>query len=246
MSAVGDTIKSLNPHLYSNLIALKNGEYELFPPRRIYAEKKIHHTLKRLFVAKPGYFIEAGANDGIARSNTYYLEKYFGWRGLLVEPIPHRAEECRRNRPKSITVHSALVSPSFERSSVEIVDMDRMSMIRADGGAIELAAHMARYHDNAARYGKIAPRVVTHDVPAHTLSDLIDANKCPPIDFFSLDVEGLELQVLQGLDFDRHAPTYILVEDWDKSGVSQYLQGNHYALERRVSGKDALFKRVRR
>ena len=35
-----------------------------------------------------GFFIEAGANDGFEQSNTYHLERWRGWSGVLVEPIP--------------------------------------------------------------------------------------------------------------------------------------------------------------
>src|SRR3954454_19731642 len=59
-----------------------------------------------------GYFVEAGANDGYAQSNTYYLERFHGWRGLLVEPIPSLAAEARRNRPDASVVECALTSPS--------------------------------------------------------------------------------------------------------------------------------------
>lgn len=36
---------------------------------------------------KGGIFIEAGANNGIRQSNTYYLEAVRGWKGILVEPV---------------------------------------------------------------------------------------------------------------------------------------------------------------
>jgi hypothetical protein len=35
-----------------------------------------------------GFFIEAGAHDGVEASNTLYFEKKMGWTGLLVEPNP--------------------------------------------------------------------------------------------------------------------------------------------------------------
>jgi hypothetical protein len=37
---------------------------------------------------RDGFFIEAGAHDGVEASNTLYLEKKMGWKGLLVEPNP--------------------------------------------------------------------------------------------------------------------------------------------------------------
>src|SRR6516225_8771930 len=46
-----------------------------------------------------GFFVEAGANDGLAQSNTYWFEQFRGWRGLLIEAVPEKAAACRRNRP---------------------------------------------------------------------------------------------------------------------------------------------------
>ena len=38
--------------------------------------------------SKRGFFIEAGAYNGVELSNTLYFEKNLGWTGLLVEPNP--------------------------------------------------------------------------------------------------------------------------------------------------------------
>jgi hypothetical protein len=66
-----------------------------------------------------GTFVEAGANDGFRQSNTYYLERWLGWNGLLVEPVPSLAEQARRER-KAPIVCAALVSPDFSESSITI------------------------------------------------------------------------------------------------------------------------------
>ena len=38
-----------------------------------------------LMGGRPGYFVEAGAHDGVTHSNTAALERDHGWRGLCVE-----------------------------------------------------------------------------------------------------------------------------------------------------------------
>jgi hypothetical protein len=51
----------------------------------------IEDRLASLFGNKRGTFIEAGANDGLAQSNTYWLENMRGWRGILIEAVPAMA-----------------------------------------------------------------------------------------------------------------------------------------------------------
>ncbi len=55
-----------------------------------------------------GFFIEAGAYDGFRQSTTYYLEKFRGWRGLLVEPIPELARAASKERSVPV-INAALV-----------------------------------------------------------------------------------------------------------------------------------------
>ena len=221
MSALGRFVRSVSPGLHEHLVAVSNGDYEAFPPRRIVASKKIHKTLKSLFAAKKGYFIEAGANDGIKGSNTYYLEKYCGWTGLLIEPIPHRFVECKRARARSHSVHCGLVSSTYPKEYVELVYMDLMSMVRDRGGALDLSAQLDKSLQTK-RYGDDLTGT-TFFAPARTLSSVLQEYGFPEVDFFSLDVEGHELDVLKGNDFERCSPRYILVEDWDKAGLANSL-----------------------
>ena len=45
-----------------------------------------------------GSFLEFGAYDGITFSNTYLLEKRFGWKGLIIDPIPKHFNMMEQNR----------------------------------------------------------------------------------------------------------------------------------------------------
>ncbi|XP_066939315.1 uncharacterized protein [Macrobrachium rosenbergii] len=55
-----------------------------------------------------GFFVEAGALDGEFISNTLYLEKELGWRGLLVEPDPETYKLLRQKHRNAFTINAAL------------------------------------------------------------------------------------------------------------------------------------------
>src|SRR4051794_30160124 len=71
----------------------------------------LDRKLQRYLPERGGTFVEAGANDGYRQSNTYYLERFKGWTGVLVEPVPALYEQCRKDRPRSQVFNCALVSP---------------------------------------------------------------------------------------------------------------------------------------
>jgi hypothetical protein len=82
---------------------------------------------------EPGVFLEIGANDGYSQSNTYHLERHRGWRGILIEPLPHLFERCRRVRPTAKCFNFACVAPDGP-PTVDLVDLDLMSV----SGAVAL------------------------------------------------------------------------------------------------------------
>ena len=77
----------------------------------------------------PGFFVEAGAVDGVFESNTYYLERFQNWRGILVEPVPEMFRRIRVNRPRAIAFQCALVSDEQACSHVQIVSEHAMSHV---------------------------------------------------------------------------------------------------------------------
>jgi FkbM family methyltransferase len=161
----------------------------------------------------PGYcgvFVEAGANNGMSLSNTLHLERECAWSGLLVEPIPHLAAAARANRPNAIVEEVALVSRKYDRTSIHLTYGNLQSLVRG--------ARPSRESEIAhASAPSLEQRPVdTYDVEARavTLSSLLDAHDLRVIDFLSLDVEGYEPQVLDGLDLSCHQPRFILVETW--------------------------------
>jgi len=174
-----------------------------------------------------GLFIEAGANDGLRQSNTYYFEKIRGWTGLLVEPEPTQAAACRRNRCSRV-VEAALVASEVPGATVELHFAGLMSTVSGALGNAEVTArHIA---DGLAVQQLPATRRLL--VPARTLSALLDeAGIDRPVDLLSLDVEGGEPEALRGIDFARHAPRFICVETRDTEAITKVLEPRYRLLE---------------
>jgi len=184
----------------------------------------LDRKLERYVDRDRGFFVEAGANDGFAQSNTYYFERFRGWRGVLVEGVPELAAECRRNRPAATVVEAALVATAAPGDTVTMHYSGLMSAVDNALGA-ETATHIER----GLAVQQIA-RSYTVQVRATTLTTLLD-EICPgqEIDLLSLDVEGFETEVLRGLDLARWTPRFICVEARDRTAIQLLLNG-HYRL----------------
>lgn len=190
------------------------------------------------YLPAQGFFVEAGALDGYTGSNTYYLEKFKGWRGLLVEPSPPDAAGCQQARRRSHVANCALVPFDYSDPTIELT-------YGADLSFVDGAYCGQRHHERTAMIERYRKPEVFH-VPARTLSSLLDEIDAPAVDFFSLDVEGYELSVLQGLDFDRHAPKWLLVEcqtDEACLNVDSFLAERDYQAEAKLSRHDYLFQK---
>tara|TARA_A100001037_G_scaffold241117_1_gene221236 strand:- start:385 stop:1131 length:747 start_codon:yes stop_codon:yes gene_type:complete len=146
---------------------------------------------------KPGIFVEIGANDPVKDSQTWALEQK-GWTGLLVEPLAEKAEQLRQER-KAQVEEVACGPPELDGSEAEFHishKKDALSSLNPDGAKPG--------HDFAE----------TRNVPVRTLDALVENAGYERIDFLSIDVEGFELEVLQGATLSRLRPRLCLIEDW--------------------------------
>ena len=156
-----------------------------------------------IFTALPfkrkGFFLELAAADGITHSNTYALEKLFGWNGICVEPNPVFFESLRKRR--RCTVDSTVISDKREKVS-----------FRIDNG--QLGGIIAEDTDNnpGARAEQLSGAdIITLD--AITLTELLDSYDAPNIiDYFSLDVEGSEERIIKSIDFDKYQFNCLTIE----------------------------------
>jgi FkbM family methyltransferase len=162
----------------------------------IFSGKQDDSPLKDAFFKNSpnGFFVEVGAFEPIKWSQTWHFEQR-GWNGVLVEANPEKAEILRHSR-KAAVYNVACSS-------------------RANSGRtmpFYLAGMYSSLLSESMTTGVTANRQI--EVTARTLDEiLIDAKAPTPIDFISIDVEGHDLEVLDGLDLDRWRPRLIAIED---------------------------------
>jgi len=168
---------------------------------------------------RDGYFIDIGAYDGVFHSNTYLLEKDYGWRGICVEPSS-KFNKLQSNR-SCIVENLCLYNVS--NISVDFLEIDYN---------MELCGIPKDFKDDHSRDSNNTKQLNTI-----SLTDLCVKHNCPStIDYLSIDTEGSELKILKEHDFDRYKFLYISIEHNRnipyKNNIEKFLQSKGYKLDR--------------
>ena len=149
-------------------------------------------------VSKPGFFVEFGAADGVSLSNSYLLEKEFGWKGILCEPSRSWHEELKKNRSCAVDTR-CVYSRTGEKISFSENYIGELS------GITEFTGDDHR--------GLIDRTTSSYQVETISLIDLLKHYNAPQhIDFMSVDTEGSEFEILNAFDFSRYSIGAIAVE----------------------------------
>lgn len=146
-----------------------------------------------------GYYVEFGATDGINLSNTYMLEKNFGWRGILAEPAKQFHKDLSINRPESIIDERCVYSESNKSvlfSEVESTGLSQIVIYKRDD-----------------KLSRLRNKQNVYEVDTISLEHMLDFHKAPKvIDYLSIDVEGGEFDILNAFDFSKYKFKVISVE----------------------------------
>jgi hypothetical protein len=159
-----------------------------------------------------GFYIEAGAYDGLLQSNTKFLEEEYNWTGILIEPSPKVFLDLQKNRPSNMNVNKCLVAPDYPDKTIKgAFDNGPMSSV-----------NNIRNLENAELI----------EVECDTLENILDYYNVPKIDFMTIDTEGYELEVLKGMNLNKYRPIYLLIEVYEdkKDIIFNYLVENNYLL----------------
>lgn len=170
---------------------------------------------------RKGFYVDVGCNHPVKLSNTLTL--YFaGWRGINIDANPAVVERMRRLRPGDVVVCSLVGQPG---ASHEFVMFAQDELSTADPLFAE-------------RWAKSADVVQRVALQSRSLTDILREHGAPAaFEFLNIDVEGMELEVLQSLDFTQFQPRLIALEihgfdagNPDSSAAIRFLSARGYRL----------------
>ncbi|SFD48782.1 methyltransferase, FkbM family [Pseudomonas straminea] len=157
--------------------------------------------LERIFEGKTsGFYIDVGAHHPMRFSNTYLFYKK-GWCGINIDAMPGSMRSFQKFRSRDINIEAGVGLSECE------LDYYIFNEPALNGFSSELSS--ARNVEDSSY--KI---IRTEKVKVLTLCQILEAN-CSEgqlIDFMSVDVEGLDLDVLSSNDWERFRPVYVLAE----------------------------------
>ncbi len=169
------------------------------------------------FQGKPSTFVDVGGNFPETSVSTP-LEKA-GWMGVVIEP----QSDCFKALQMQRTSH--------------VMQCACISEQAAQGGMTHIRLYLAG-PKSSTDLDFIALRERTEsfiDVPAKTLHQILSELKINVIGLLSLDTEGTEIDVMNGLDWSRYQPELILIEDHARNfSKHRYLTAKGYRLFRRT------------
>ncbi len=155
-------------------------------------------VLRQLNNKRNGFFVEFGATDGVSLSNTFLLEKHYGWKGILAEPAHVWIEKLKKNRScfidtRCVWSKSGGTLGFYETKNAVLSTIDKYSNPDFLAGSREDRNEYA--------------------VETISLNDLLSFYNAPTtIDYISIDTEGSEYEILKTFNFSKYFIRIITVE----------------------------------
>ncbi len=183
---------------------------------------------------RDGVFVDLGGYDGIHGSNTFFFELMRGWNGILVEPSPGpyaKAASFRRCPCLNLAVAKAAGEAEFLDVSGGFTMMSGL----LDSFDPYVRAHLKDHPSHKETVIKVRTVILDTVLQDHGLDK---------IDCISMDIEGAELQVLEGFPFERYDIRSWIIENKQRSdNISKLMSRNGYKRVEMLGGDDIYLRK---
>lgn len=145
---------------------------------------------------RPGIYLDVASNDPIIGSTTYFFDRCLQWRGICVEGNDKYYEPLLRERSCN------LVPTCVGKVEGQLVNFHMAGPV---GGILD------NNYNQYTHYKKNG-NPETRSLRCTTLKHVLQRMDINVIDYFSLDVEGHEIEVLKGFDFENVTVNVLSIE----------------------------------
>lgn len=184
-------LKNIFPHIYwSNRIYSQEGE-------DIVIDRYFQHKTK-------GFYVEVGAHHPFRFSNTYRFYRR-GWRGVCIEPLLSCKKLFAKYRPNDIFINKGVGS---SKNKLDYYMFNESALNTFDPIIVEKLKNHKKYKVISIQKVELEP-----------LESILSNIGIDNIDFISIDVEGLDFEVIKSLDWYKYRPTLIIMESLGRKGL---------------------------
>lgn len=215
------TIKGILPKFLLDLReSISHNKYKLIS----YSFEGEDLILNRIFGNQTdGFYVDVGAHHPIRFSNTYFFYQR-GWKGINLDAMPGSMKPFKRIRPRDINLEIPISTSAIE------MDYFVFNEPALNGFSKEISTERNNSKNEYFIKGVIKLKSARLE---EILEKYLPQNQ--KIDFFSIDVEGYDLEVLKSNNWSKFRPNYIVIEilENDTTKLLQnethiYLQQNGY------------------
>ena len=197
-------------NFFKYLYLFLNKYLSKFSYKKSFSQGSMDLILSTIFKKKTnGVYVDVGCQHPIKNNNTYLLFKK-GWKGVNIDLDKVNIDLFKFNRPLDYNFNEA-VSDKIE--NIDLYYYHQKSPINT------LDKNVSNKQNS--KVEKI------FKVKTNTLSNILDKTPLTNIDILSIDVEGFELKVLKGLNFNKYKPKIIIVEFLDLEAIKWEIPYNN-------------------
>ena len=192
--------------------------------KKIYSSKKSYSfggcdlLIDYIFKSKKkGFYLDVGCQHPVSNNNTYLLYKR-GWSGINIDLDPKNIRLFNLERPNEINICKCV---SSNNSKKDLFFFHPGSPINS------LEKKTIKNKSNFS----------LKKIKTFTLNSILQDQKIRHIDYFNLDVEGHEIDILKNFDIKYYKPTVISVEfidyqmkklEFKNNNINRVLQSDLY------------------
>jgi FkbM family methyltransferase len=181
------------------------------------------------------YFVEIGAFKG--KSTLYPIINAAKWQGIMVEPVPEHFDQLQKNFSGVKGLHFVNAAINDTRGALPFYRVDP-EFVQRQGSPdwLDKIGSLSRRHlvEHEQFHAGISQHIITTEVRAITLSDLLEQHPLPRIDLLQIDAEKKDFKILRQFDFKQFQPYIIhfehirLSEEEQRNVIRLFLKNNYF------------------